>query len=437
MKKTKQKKALTAKQISDSPANTTAVAEENKVNIKNKNKGKTKNKKNNKDIGLKLFGVILSALITIVSLCMFLMVFDFSNPTDLKKLYLTAPLIGQILIAIVVTTDFSITKNNKKPNTAIPASVKLDTSDNETVIAEDDDLLIPEIDVNIRKNPSENLGALKIENFYNNEVEIINGNMYTSVVKFDETIRALEALGATDMELIKVNMAGNTLFDEMLSQSRSQKTLTAKEVTAYFMSKPGTYTIKKRGRLNWTFKYSFKSFGMIRESKDNYKVSIKCYPDAASKLNDVYMALDDSNFPSGPLWFCFNELRNLPPRVVKWLIDTSFQISTLQQTKTDQLREFKTPADMEIDLHDIASRYKSKQNVIVYPKFTLIFTKSSKADLFTYLEKPPTGVDVSQYTKEYYYKFTIADLAISMLCGKGISDDFVVTFMEHIEEILM
>ncbi|MEG1613695.1 MAG: hypothetical protein RR357_05970 [Clostridia bacterium] len=402
--------------------------EAKKVSTKN-SKGRT---------AFKVFMALISVALMAGSGYLFLQVFDFNNPLDLEKLYLVAPLAAQILIGIILL--IGVATGKKRVSFIQYISEKSDAKEAaKEAKAEESahpraDLLKPEVDLTTRPNFKDS--SYNIDSYYKKTVEEINGKIYTSISTFDESIRALESMGATDMELIKVNMTGNDKFTEILDQARTP-TLSSKELALYFMSKPGAYTIKKRGALNWTFKYSFKSFGMIRENQDSYKVSIKCYPDAAAKLNEKYMALEDSNFPSGPLWFCFNELRNLPPRVCKWLIDTSFQISRLQQIKTDKLRDFKTPADLDINFPSIIQSYKEHQNVIVYPKFTLIFTTGGEADLTTYLSKPVIGVDTEQFTKEYYYKFKTADLAVSFLCGKTVSDEMIATFMEHVEEILM
>ncbi len=238
------------------------------------------------------------------------------------------------------------------------------------------------------------------------------------------------------MDLVAVNMVGSAKFDEILNQPRT-KTLSSKELTSYFLSKPGTFAIKKRGALDWTFKYASKSFGIIRENDDSYKVSIKCYPDAATKINDAYKALEDSNFPSGPLWFCFNELRNLPPRVCKWLIDTSCQISKFQQIKTDVLKDDRTLDSYDINLADIAARFKAGETVINYPKFTIVFTKGDDADLTTFLTREKEGVNAGNFTKEFYYKFMSTDDAISVLCpSKGVSEDVIICLFDNIENIV-
>ena len=185
------------------------------------------------------------------------------------------------------------------------------------------------------------------------------------------------------------------------------------------------------------FKYSSKSFGIIRENDDSYKVSIKCYPDAAQRINDVYKALEDSNFPSGPLWYCFNELRNLPPRVCKWLVDTSCQISQFQQIKTDKLKDtIKTAKDYDIDIADIRTKFQAGEKVLKFPKFTMIFSKGNDADMTTYLTRECEGVDASAYTKEYYYKFADGVNSVSILCPtKGLSEDVIIAIFDEIEKI--
>lgn len=387
----------------------------------------------------KIFVCVISGLICVASTYLFLQVFDFTNPAEMDRLFLVAPLAGQVVVGIIFITLISTSRKRVRIIQYVDASdiTKAREERDAKKAAELEffqrvQLLRPEIEPTTPTNAAN----FSIESYYGKPVEEINGKLYMSVSPYADSIKALESLGATDLDLLKVNMAGSDLFNEILNQSRTP-TLNSKDITVYFMSKPGAYTIKKRGALNWTFKYSFKSFGIIRESKDGYNVSIKCYPDAAIKLNEKYMALEDSTFPSGPLWFCFTELRNLPPRVCKWLIDTSFQISRFQQIKTDKLREFKTPADLEIDLRDIAERYNNGQSVMVYPKYALIFSTGGEADLSTYLTRNVEGMNTDEYTKEYYYKFKNKDVAVSMLTGKAASEEMIATFMEHVEEIFM
>lgn len=382
---------------------------------------------------LKALIVILALLLTAVSAHVYYhYIIDWSSPFKWTKLIPAIPFAAQVLLLFLSLVTVGTAK--RKPiGAAIKANVQEAKEIREAKEIEDN-LLVPEVNISTKKTSE--LSNYQIDTMYKKNLEEISGKLYTSVTKFDDCMRAFESMGATDMELMAVNMAGNAKFAEILDQPRA-KTLSASELVTYFLSKPNIYAIKKRGALNWTFKYSSKSFGMIRQNEDSYKVSIKCFPDAAAKLNDKYKALEDSNFPSGPLWFCFNELRNLPPRVCKWIVDTSCQISRFQQIKTDKLKVEKNCSDFDIDLHDIARRYYAGEKVMTYQKFSLVFTKGEDADLTTFLTREAEGLDAKPYTKEYYYKFTKSDDAVSMLCpGKGVSEEMVCTLFDNIEKIL-
>lgn len=353
------------------------------------------------------------------------------------KLLPLIPLAAQALLALV--SLMAIVASERTPAVV---HVKQETAPKETrkeskqaakeaaAIADDEVFLKPEVKIPLRtlSDPS----SYQLEGVYKKNIEEINGKYYMQVAKFDDSVRAYDSQGATEMELCAVSMAGSAKFNEMLNQART-KTLSSNDFVRYFLSKPNTFVIKKRGPLDWTFKYGSKSYGIIREGEDSYKVSVKCYPDAAIRLNEVYMALEGSNFPSGPLWYCFNELCNLPPNVCKWLVDTSCQIARFQQIKVDRQNEAadKRPPRVGIDLEDLVSRFKAGARFAVYPKFAVVFSKGSEADYTTWLTQETEGLDVTNYTKDYYFKFNGGKNAASVLCPtKGVSEDVVLSVFE-------
>jgi predicted DNA-binding protein (MmcQ/YjbR family) len=286
------------------------------------------------------------------------------------------------------------------------------------------------------------------------DVQEIYGGVYLEVAKFDDKMRKLETQGASDLDIIQTTMTGNARFDDVLTTERSAKTLSAGDIAQYAMSKYNTVTIKKRGDINWTFKYGSKSFLIVREGKDGYKVSVKCFPDAILQLNKKFMALEDSNFPSGPIWFSFSELRNLPPKVIKWLIDTAHQIARLQQLKTDLLRVVKPSEELGINEAEIREYYKAGKTLFKSGKFTLVFQKDPAADLKVLLVDPVEGLDSKMFTKELYYKFIAKEdtkrrtqndkvapyafegLSVTILPDKAVSEEMQVTFFERIEAII-
>ncbi len=388
---------------------------------------------------LKIHIIVLSVICAAISAYVYIFViYDKTTPFSIAKIVPIIPFIAQLLLLLITLLTAGTSKRRPigaslKENMQIKQEVK---EKDEKISKEiSDHLLEPEVALNTTKRTVE-LSSFQIDNFYKKNIEEINGKYYMQVAKFDDSVKVFNALGATDMELCAVNMVGSAKFDEILNQPRT-KTLSSQELATYFMSKPNVFTIKKRGSLDWTFKYSSKSFGIIRENDDSYKVSIKCYPDAAQRINDVYKALEDSNFPSGPLWYCFNELRNLPPRVCKWLVDTSCQISQFQQIKTDKLKDtIKTAKDYDIDIADIRTKFQAGEKVLKFPKLAMIFSKGNDADMTTYLTRECEGVDASAYTKEYYYKFADGVNAVSILCPtKGLSEDVIIAIFDEIEKI--
>lgn len=390
---------------------------------------------------LKILIIVLSVICAAISAYVYIFViYDKTTPFSIAKIVPLIPFIAQLLLLLITLLTAGTSKRRPigaalKENIQIKQEVKEKEKDEKISKEISDHLLEPEVALNTTKRTVE-LSSFQIDNFYKKNIEEINGKYYMQVAKFDDSVKVFNALGATDMELCAVNMVGSAKFDEILNQPRT-KTLSSQELATYFMSKPNVFTIKKRGSLDWTFKYSSKSFGIIRENDDSYKVSIKCYPDAAQRINDVYKALEDSNFPSGPLWYCFNELRNLPPRVCKWLVDTSCQISQFQQIKTDKLKDtIKTAKDYDIDIEDIRTKFQAGEKVLKFPKFTMIFSKGNDADMTTYLTRECEGVDASAYTKEYYYKFADGVNSVSILCPtKGLSEDVIIAIFDEIEKI--
>ncbi len=390
---------------------------------------------------LKILIIVLSVICAAISAYVYIFViYDKTTPFSIAKIVPIIPFIAQLLLLLITLLTAGTSKRRPigaslKENMQIKQEVKEKEKDEKISKEISDHLLEPEVALNTTKRTVE-LSSFQIDNFYKKNIEEINGKYYMQVAKFDDSVKVFNALGATDMELCAVNMVGSAKFDEILNQPRT-KTLSSQELATYFMSKPNVFTIKKRGALDWTFKYSSKSFGIIRENDDSYKVSIKCYPDAAQRINDVYKALEDSNFPSGPLWYCFNELRNLPPRVCKWLVDTSCQISQFQQIKTDKLKDtIKTAKDYDIDIEDIRTKFQAGEKVLKFPKFTMIFSKGNDADMTTYLTRECEGVDASAYTKEYYYKFADGVNSVSILCPtKGLSEDVIIAIFDEIEKI--
>ncbi len=390
---------------------------------------------------LKILIIVLSVICAGLTAYVYLFhIYDWKTPFSLAKIVPLIPFIAQLLL-LLITLLTAGTSKRRPIGTAFKETIQIKQEEKEKEkdekIAKEisDHLLEPEVALNTTKRTVE-LPSFQIDNFYKKNIEEINGKYYMQVAKFDDSVKMYNALGATDMELCAVNMVGSAKFDEILNQPRT-KTLSAQELATYFMSKPNVFTIKKRGALDWTFKYNSKSFGIIRENEDSYKVSIKCYPDAAQRINDVYKALEDSNFPSGPLWYCFNELRNLPPRVCKWLVDTSCQISQFQQIKTDKLKDvIKTAKDYDIDIADIRTKFQAGETVLKFPKFTMIFSKGTDADMTTYLTRECEGVDASAYTKEYYYKFADGENSVSILCPtKGLSEDVIIAIFDEIEKV--
>lgn len=279
------------------------------------------------------------------------------------------------------------------------------------------------------ENEDDTLSAVSHTNYYSS-VRLHDGEVYTVVKKYPEAVRDLEEFGASDMDVIKMNMIGNKEFTNLILTPHKEKTLSLQEVIDFVSSLEGVYCIKKRGVLNWTYKYKSKTVLILKQNDDggdSYKVSIKVYPDAAYKLNIIYKALEDSTFPIGPFWFMFNNLRNLPGNVIQWLITESYRISKWQQLKADILRDTPTLESQGYDLIAMRTAILSGTKVTDEGKFTIITqTADDKNKYETVLETGFGKLDMSEYTKEYTMLVpNTKNLSFSILTKKTTNENLM------------
>ena len=282
-------------------------------------------------------------------------------------------------------------------------------------------------------------GELLNINYYNS-VRLHNGEVYAVVKKYHETVRRLEEYGASDMDIIKMNMIGNNEFDELILNTHKEKTMSMWEIIDFARKLDGVYCIKKRGTLNWTYKYKSKTLFILKREdndSDSYKVAIKVYPDAATKLNIIYKALEDSSFPIGPYWYMFNDLRNLPANVIKWLITESLNISKWQQVKADLLRDTPTLESYKLDkayMHDMIVAGTKELDM---GKFTII-TQDDSIDTVkfdTALEVGFGDMNMDVFTKEISMVVPGAkNTQMSILTRKNASEALVTALCNELSE---
>lgn len=285
------------------------------------------------------------------------------------------------------------------------------------------------------EDDEDKIAGTEFETFYTS-TRSKNGELYARVQKYPDAVNSLRETGASDMDIIRMNMVGNNEFNALLTSTHREKPMTLEEIVAYMSSFDDVYCIKKRGAINWTYKYKSKTVMIVRGSGTEFKVSFKTYPDAAEKLNNVYHALEDSNFPSGPYWFMFNDLKNLSAPVAKWLIKESYLISTLQETKAELLRNEKSLLDLGIDSTEIKAQIDSGVHVITYDKFAVVAHKidKTKIGLTTLLDKQIPGIFTEDYVKEVFYIVNGRDdLAISLLFAKNASEQLINALCMEIE----
>ncbi len=272
---------------------------------------------------------------------------------------------------------------------------------------------------------------------YYGSVRLHDGEVYAVVKKYTEVVPSLEEFGASDMDIIKMNMVGNSEFENLILLPHKEKTMTMQEVIDFIASLPGVYCIKKRGTLNWVYKYKSKTILIVKENDDHngFKVSAKVYPDAAYKLNIIYKALEDSTFPIGPFWYMFNNLRNLPGNVIRWLIMESYRISKWQQIRADILRDTPPLENYGYDVAEIRSKILSGTRIADYNKFTIITQQvTDESKYSTVLETGFDGLDVEPFTKEFTMLVPHTDnLMFSMLSKKNASEALLTSFCNEMD----
>ena len=319
-------------------------------------------------------------------------------------------------------------KKDEKTEIAAPVIAAI-SSDNASLmmqyISADDNIQPLEQDENVLPG--------SVNTNYYGSVRLRDGEVYTVVKKYTEVVPTLEEFGASDMDIIKMNMVGNAEFENLVLLPHKEKTMTMEEVIDYTASLDGVYCIKKRGTLNWVYKYKTKTILIVKENDDHsgFKVSVKVYPDAAYKLNIIYKSLEDSTFPLGPFWYMFNNLRNLPGNVIKWLISESYKISKWQQVRADILRDTQPLEHYGYDVLALRSAVLSGTKVKEFDKFAIITQTVTPENKYrTVLETGFDGIDdMDKYTKEFTMVVPQADnLSFSMLAKKNASEALINSF---------
>ncbi len=328
-------------------------------------------------------------------------------------------------------------KKDEKTEIAAPVIAAI-SSDNASLmmqyISADDNIQPLEEDENVLPG--------SVNTNYYGSVRLRDGEVYAVVKKYSAVVPTLEEFGASDMDIIKMNMVGNAEFENLVLLPHKEKTMTMEEVIDYTASLDGVYCIKKRGTLNWVYKYKTKTILIVKENDDHngFKVSVKVYPDAAYKLNIIYKSLEDSTFPIGPFWYMFNNLRNLPGNVIKWLISESYKISKWQQVRADILRDTQPLEHYGYDVLALRSTVLSGTKVKEFDKFAIITQTVTPENKYkTVLETGFDGIDdMDKYTKEFTMVVPQADnLSFSMLAKKNASEALINSFCNEMQNMCL
>lgn len=285
---------------------------------------------------------------------------------------------------------------------------------------------------------NEKTGGNIIQNTnYFTDVVSSDNSYYQKIEKYNESIARMKEIGAGDMDIIRVNMLGNDKFDELLNISRSKaEHMDLDEIIRFLNSLPDVHCIKKAGKINWTYKYKSKTLAIIREdAKKVYRIAFKLYPDAANKINSIFMAFEDSNFPASPYWYMVNNLRNIPLEIVKWALEESYKISMYQQIKTDFLREDKPLTDF-VSKEEIKRVVDTKQEIHNFESFITVIKKINGDPKTTLLEEKVGKINMNEYNKEFFFPLD-ENNAVSVLLSKKASESLATALSNDFYDLIL
>ncbi|TQV87351.1 MmcQ/YjbR family DNA-binding protein [Aliikangiella coralliicola] len=108
----------------------------------------------------------------------------------------------------------------------------------------------------------------------------------------------------------------------------------------YFMSKTGASESYPFGDDIRVFKVAGKMFGLISESDDPLKINLKCDPDEAMALRDVFESVAAGYHMNKKHWNTITMEGDVPEGEVKRMIDNSYDlvVASLTRKLRDSLR---------------------------------------------------------------------------------------------------
>ncbi len=102
--------------------------------------------------------------------------------------------------------------------------------------------------------------------------------------------------------------------------------MTRDEVTEYFLSKKGAWLDYPFDDVTAVFKVGKKMFSLISAANNPVTVNLKCEPELALDLRDVYEDITPGYHMSKKHWNTINVQGNLPDEEIKKLIDMSYDL---------------------------------------------------------------------------------------------------------------
>lgn len=102
--------------------------------------------------------------------------------------------------------------------------------------------------------------------------------------------------------------------------------MTRKEITEYFLTKKGAWLDYPFDDVTAVFKVGKKMFSLISAESNPVTVNLKCEPELALDLREVYEDIIPGYHMNKKHWNTVNIQGNLPEEEIKKLIDMSYEL---------------------------------------------------------------------------------------------------------------
>lgn len=114
--------------------------------------------------------------------------------------------------------------------------------------------------------------------------------------------------------------------------------MTREEATAYFLSHKGSWEDYPFDDVTAVFKVGSKMFGLISAGSDPLTINLKCEPDLASDLRDVYKEVTPGYHMNKKHWNTVNVQGELPAEEIVKMITHSYELVVKSLPKAERER---------------------------------------------------------------------------------------------------